>query len=48
MGKKVGAKGIILKARSGRPADSRKARRYAERQQLKEAKLLRRSNEKTI
>tara|TARA_B100001094_G_C17427832_1_gene437689 strand:- start:195 stop:341 length:147 start_codon:yes stop_codon:yes gene_type:complete len=48
MGKKVGAKGVILKARSGRPDDSRKARRKLERQQLKESKLLRRSNEKTI
>lgn len=42
MSKSVGAKGIILKARSGRPDDSRKARRKLERQQLKEAKLLRR------
>ena len=42
MSKLIGAKGIRLSARSGRPDDSRKARRKLERFKLKQAKLLRR------
>lgn len=35
---KSGANGIILKKRSGRPDDSRKARRKAERLRMKQLK----------
>jgi hypothetical protein len=42
---KQGANGIILKKRSGRPDDSRKARRKAERVRIKQLKRERKNVE---
>jgi hypothetical protein len=42
---KSGANGIILKKRSGRPDDSRKARRKAERLRIKQLKRERKNVE---